>query len=154
MPQIFPGYEVDFQLFPPHCRLVSSSHHSEYVRRWSCGLISSRMSMSLWSHMKRFILRWVTLGVGLFVLFVLLLQVSEPVAKSVIEPLMNPWLAICQTVTPEAWQTDGNILLGLGWLVSGALVYSMLLSAVILAIRGLIVKAKSDTNGNPAQAPE
>ena len=99
--------------------------------------------MSLSGLMKRFILRWITLGLGLFLFFVLLLQVSEPVATSVIEPVMKPWLSICAAVTPEAWQTEGNIILGLVWLVSGALVYSMILSALILVILSTFTRMKA-----------
>jgi hypothetical protein len=53
---------------------------------------------------------------------------------------MTPWLAFCQNVAPEAWQTRGNILLGLMWLISGTVIYCLLIGAIGVPLLMLIEK--------------
>jgi hypothetical protein len=49
------------------------------------------------------------------------------------ELVMQPWFAFCRVVTSEAWQTQGNILLGLSWMFSGVFVYASLIGVVGVA---------------------
>ena len=56
----------------------------------------------------------------------------EQVGTFVAAKLLWPSFAVCQAVTPSAWQAKGNILLGLMWLVSGVVVHSMLIGAAFV----------------------
>lgn len=47
--------------------------------------------------------------------------------ESIIEALMTPWLAMCRIITPDEWQFRGNVLLALGWMISGLFIYGALL---------------------------
>ena len=41
--------------------------------------------------------------------------------------LLGSWRDLCARFTPDEWQVQGNILLGLVWLFTGVLAYSMLI---------------------------
>jgi hypothetical protein len=41
--------------------------------------------------------------------------------------LLDSWRDLCAYITPEEWQVQGNILLGLVWLFTGVVAYSMLI---------------------------
>jgi len=58
------------------------------------------------------------------------------------ELILKPWFGLCRAVTPMAWQTQGNILLGLMWLVSGVVVYSMVMGAALVGILTVAEKSK------------
>ena len=63
------------------------------------------------------------------------LVLSERAGAEVAETLLTPWFAICRAITPISWQTQGNILRGMMWLVSGVVVYSMLIGTCLLTAR-------------------
>ncbi len=70
---------------------------------------------------------------------------EQPVADFAVN-LLEPWLDLCAVITPEQWQTQDNILLGLMWLFFGVIVYAMLISMVcvtLLATVGKCCKKKS-----------
>ena len=48
------------------------------------------------------------------------------------EPSLKPWFWVCRIVTPDVWEVRGNALLGLGWLFSGVVIYSMLTGAIFV----------------------
>jgi hypothetical protein len=59
------------------------------------------------------------------------------------DSLLSPWRDLCAAVTPEEWQVQGNILLGLVWIFSGVLAYSMLIGlccVILLAIVQVLSK--------------
>ena len=60
----------------------------------------------------------------------------------VTESVFVPWLKLCAAVTPEAWQVQGNILLGLGWLVSGVVVYSLIVGALVAAVLAAVRRSR------------
>ena len=82
--------------------------------------------------MKRRLTQWALITSALCLLALTALFLFVPTFLEVVEPMLNPWLGFCRAVTPEAWQTKGNILLGLGWLFSGVVVYSMLVGALFV----------------------
>ena len=47
------------------------------------------------------------------------------------DTLLAPWLSICRAITPISWQIQGNILLGIMWLVCGVAVYSIFIGACL-----------------------
>ena len=76
---------------------------------------------------------------ALYLLSLLAALLFERAFMGVAEPMLNPWLGFCRAVTPEAWQTRGNILLGLGWLFSWVAVYSVLAGAIfVVSAEGII----------------
>ena len=87
--------------------------------------------------MKRRRLQWMLLtaivslsSVGAMILF-------ERASMEIAEFILTPWFAICRAVTPLTWQVRGNILLGMMWLFSGVVVYSMLMSGVVVGCLAL-----------------
>ena len=51
-----------------------------------------------------------------------------------VEQAFAPVIWLCEACTPVAWQTRGNILLGLGWIGIGIMVYAVIFAiATILA---------------------
>ena len=80
--------------------------------------------------------RWVLWAGSLSVLFLLVALLFERAFVDLIEVAMQPWLAFCRFVSPEEWQTLGNIPLGLSWMISGVLFYASLLGATAV---GLVV---------------
>ena len=73
--------------------------------------------------------RWVLWAGSLSVLFLLVALLFERAFVDLIEVAMQPWFAFCRFVSPEEWQTLGNIPLGLSWMISGVLFYASLLGA-------------------------
>ena len=80
--------------------------------------------------------RWLLWAGSLSVLFLLVALLFEQAFVDLIEVVMQPWLAFCRFVSPEEWQTLGNIPLGLSWMISGVFFYASLLGATAV---GLIV---------------
>jgi len=78
--------------------------------------------------------RWLLWAGSLSVLFLLVALLFERAFVDLIEVVMQPWFAFCRLVTPDAWQTQGNILLGLSWMISGVLVCASLLGATAVAL--------------------
>ncbi len=76
---------------------------------------------------------------------------------SIYEPLLRPWGALCRAITPDSWQTMGNILLGLAWMGSGILVYSALLGAIatllLFLIEGRRVRSLTSTAAPSVSPP-
>lgn len=48
--------------------------------------------------------------------------------------LLEPWRDLCAYITPEKWQIQGNILLGLMWLFSGVVVCAAVISMVCVIL--------------------
>ena len=82
--------------------------------------------------MKQRLTQWALIASALCLLSLLAALLFERAFLEVAEPMLNPWLGFCQAVTPEAWQTRGNVLLGLAWLLSGLAVYSVLIGAIFV----------------------
>ncbi len=83
--------------------------------------------------MKRRLTQWAFITSALCLLALTSLLLFAPAFLEVVEPMLNPWLGFCRIVTPDAWPVRGNILLGLGWLFSGVVIYSMLIGAIFVA---------------------
>ena len=84
--------------------------------------------------MKRLFSRWILVSGILSVGFLLFALLFERAFVDLIELVMQPWFAFSQFVTPEEWQTLGNIPLGLSWMISGVLFYASLLGATAVAL--------------------
>jgi len=78
--------------------------------------------------------RWLLWAGSLSVLFLLVAFLFEQAFVDLIEVVMQPWFAFCRFVSPEEWQTLGNIPLGLSWMISGVLFYASLLGATAVAL--------------------
>ena len=83
--------------------------------------------------MKRLLTQWALVSTVLCLLLLTSLLLFAPTFLEVVEPMLNVWLGFCRAVTPETWEVRGNILLGLGWLFSGVVIYSMLIGAIFVA---------------------
>ena len=82
--------------------------------------------------MKRLLTQWALVSTVLYLLALTSLLLFAPTFLEVLDPMLNVWLGFCRIVTPDAWEVRGNILLGLGWLFSGVLIYSMLAGATFV----------------------
>ena len=81
------------------------------------------------------------------------LVINGQLVISIIEPLLSPWIALCRVITPDSWQTMGNIPLALAWLGSGILVYSALLGAIATLLLSLIERRR-DRDAPKQTAPD
>lgn len=75
----------------------------------------------------------------------------ERTSTRMAEFLFAPWFTICRAITPVEWQLRGNILLGMMFLISGIVVYSMLVSAAGVGFLALVARLRrpqpsQDTN--------
>jgi len=84
--------------------------------------------------------KWILVTGFVFLFSSLAMVLFNEVAMFFMEPLMDPWLQICKSITPIEWWTLGNIPLALLILLSGLFVYSMAISAVVIFISGLSKK--------------
>ena len=84
--------------------------------------------------------KWVLVTGFVFLFSSLAIVLFDEAAMTIVEPLMNPWLAICRALTPIGWQTLGNIPLAMMWLVSGLFVYSMIIGAVAIFLSSITKK--------------
>ena len=84
--------------------------------------------------------KWILVTGFVFLFSSLAIVLFDEAAMTIVEPLMNPWLAICRALTPIGWQTLGNIPLGMMWLFSGLFVYSMITGAVAILLSGITKK--------------
>ena len=84
--------------------------------------------------------KWILVTGFVFLFSSLAIVLFDEAAMTIVEPLMNPWLAICRALTPIGWQTLGNIPLGMMWLFSGLFVYSMITGAVVILLSGITKK--------------
>ena len=87
--------------------------------------------------MKRRRLQWMLLTAIVSVSSVGVMILFERASMEIAEFILTPWFAICRAVTPLTWQVRGNILLGMMWLFSGVVVYSMLMSGVVVGCLAL-----------------
>lgn len=94
--------------------------------------------------MKRGLARWMLVALALWAVWVVLITVPvvDRTAGRLTEVVLEPWLALCRAVTPEAWQTRGNAPLGLLWLLAGMLAGSMVLAAACLGGTGLVRRCR------------
>ena len=89
--------------------------------------------------MKRRFIQWsLCSGVIALVSLIGLFINDGQLVFSIYEPLLRPWIFLCRAITPDSWQTMGNILLGLARMGSGILVYSALLGAIATLLLFLI----------------
>ena len=86
--------------------------------------------------MTRGLARWMLLALALWAVWIVLITVPvvDRTAGRLTEVVLEPWLALCRRVTPEAWQTQGNVPLGLLWLLAGMLVGSAALAALGMGV--------------------
>ena len=84
--------------------------------------------------------KWVLVTGFVFLFSSLAIVLFDEAAMTIVEPLMNPWLAICRALTPIGWQTLGNIPLAMMWLFSGLFVYSMIIGAVAIFLSSITKK--------------
>lgn len=70
----------------------------------------------------------------------------DRVSTDIADVVMEPWFGLCEAVTPEAWQTQGNIPLGLIWLISGVLVYSMVIGLSCVGFLVIIERLRRPNN--------
>lgn len=63
----------------------------------------------------------------------------------VFEPLLDPWIVLCRAITPDSWQTMGNIPLALAWIGSGIVVYSGVLGALLTLLLAMIEKRRQQS---------
>jgi len=54
--------------------------------------------------------------------------------------LLEPWRELCAYITPEDWQVQGNILLGLVWLFSGVIVWAAVIGMACVILLALTEK--------------
>ena len=92
--------------------------------------------------MKRRCSQWlfVTGIVSLALLGALIL--FEPASTKIADPVLTPWFAICRNITPASWQIRGNILLFMMWLISGIIVYSMLLGVTVVSLLAIVERRR------------
>lgn len=96
--------------------------------------------------MKRALMRWGLFAACACVLALLALVLFERPAILAAEAVMGPWFALCRLATPSSWQVQGNILLGLMWLVSGVIVYSVVIGGACALVLALADKARGSMN--------
>ena len=69
---------------------------------------------------------------------------------SFVETVYAPAFAFAASVTPDAWGTQGNVLLGFGWLAFGAISYSVvvaLLAGAAALLANQWLQSMSDARG-------
>jgi hypothetical protein len=98
--------------------------------------------------MKRRFIQWILCSGVIALVSLVGLVINGQLVFSIFEPLLRPWIVLCRAITPDSWQTMGNILLGLAWMGSGILVYSALFGAVATLLLSLI------EGGRDQNAPE
>ena len=79
----------------------------------------------------RFTQWWIMTG-SVFVLMFLAVMLSRTLTYA-LDWLLHPWFLFCEAITPQVWQTKGNMLLGMMWLLSGIIAYSATTGALIVA---------------------
>lgn len=103
--------------------------------------------------MKRRFIQWcLCSGVIALVSLIGLFINDGQLVFSIYEPLLRPWGALCRAITPDSWQTMGNILLGLAWMGSGILVYSALFGVIATLLLSLI-EGRRDRDAPKRTAP-
>ncbi len=90
--------------------------------------------------MRRRFSQWMLFTGIMFLSSIGALVLFDRAAAEVAGTLLTPWFAICSAITPTAWQTQGNILLGMMWLVSGVAVYSMLGGTLLVMGRRFLAR--------------
>ena len=95
--------------------------------------------------MKRRLSQWILFTGIVSVSTLLAMILFERAATVVAETLLTPWVSICRVITPPSWQVQGNILLGMMWMVSGVIVYSMCIGVVGVASLAIMEKLRRPT---------
>ena len=62
----------------------------------------------------------------------------EQASTKIADFVLTPWFAICRNITPASWQVRGNILLFMMWLISGVIVYSMLIGVTVVRLLAIV----------------
>jgi len=83
--------------------------------------------------------RWL-ISSGLAFLVLALFFIKDKSAEIICESLLYPWFMFCKYITPQEWQTFGNIPLFLLWLAAGITVYSLIIGALLLFLFGWLKK--------------
>lgn len=81
------------------------------------------------------------------------LVIDAKVMIETFEPLFELWLDLCRAITPDSWETLGNILLGLAWMGSGILFYSASFGAVVTYLLYLMERRKGKNTGDRTAPP-
>lgn len=89
--------------------------------------------------MRKLINRTIWLTGGLALLWLGYVIADERKGMELTESILMPWLEICRDLTPENWQKQGNIILGMVWFFSGVVVCS-----VIAALTGAFLLALAE----------
>jgi hypothetical protein len=77
--------------------------------------------------MKRRVWQWFFFTVLVCSLALASLFLFEDSVADYFFELLESWRDLCAHITPDEWQVQGNILLGLVWLFTGVLAYSMII---------------------------
>ena len=77
---------------------------------------------------------------------------EQPVVDFAVN-LLEPWRDLCAAITPEQWQVQGNILLGLMWLFTGVVAYSMIIGLCCVILLALVEKLYRGISGYYANKP-
>lgn len=86
------------------------------------------------TSMKRILLQFgVVTGIVCLLPLIAMLVMGRP-ATDAAEALLDPWFVVCSAITPDSWETQGNIIMGLIWVVSGAVAYSILISTALVVV--------------------
>jgi heme/copper-type cytochrome/quinol oxidase subunit 2 len=80
------------------------------------------------------------------VLLLIALAVSGQSGTQIADFVLAPWFYICIAATPQSWQTQGNILLGMMWLMSGLVVYSSIFGLLFTMLRSFARRPNGSDN--------
>jgi hypothetical protein len=86
------------------------------------------------TSMKRRLLQFGVVTAIVCVLPLIAMLLMGRPATNAAEAFLDPWFVACSAITPDSWETQGNIIMGLIWVVSGAVVYSILISAALVVV--------------------
>ncbi|MCP4849354.1 MAG: hypothetical protein GY899_15550 [Verrucomicrobiaceae bacterium] len=76
---------------------------------------------------------------------------EQPVVDFAVN-LLEPWRGLCAAITPEQWQVQGNILLGLMWLFSGVIVYAAAIGMACVILLVFVEKICKRISWNNAKS--
>ena len=83
--------------------------------------------------------RWLISSAIAFLVLALFF-IKDKSAEIILDTLLYPWFMFCKYITPQEWQTFGNIPLFLLWLAAGITVYSLTIGALLLFLFGWLKK--------------
>ena len=92
--------------------------------------------------MKQRLSQWMLFTNIVFLSSLLALLLFERAGTEAADTLLAPWFSICRAITPISWQIQGNILLGIMWLVCGVAVYSISIGACLATGSGFLARSR------------